>query len=117
MTSQTHRASLNIAALAIVALLACLLFAGAPGLTSALAYLSPALFVVLLLWLGRYPGETAMLALSRPKQPRRASAICPPSGCVRALIPRGSSLLAASLAGRAPPVEYTPLLRPDTCRR
>jgi len=73
------------------------------GAGEGLAYLAPALLVTALLLLGLYPGENSLLAVSgirRPRNPRptdrRCRSVYTPSG-------RGGRLLAAALAGRAPP--------------
>jgi periplasmic copper chaperone A len=81
---------------------------------SALFYLLPALLLLAALLLGCYPGEQLLLAVAaRRQQPPRAAA-APPArqlGFVRSRVPRGSALIGASLAGRAPP-PLTPR-RPD----
>jgi hypothetical protein len=69
----------------------------------ALAFLAPALVAFALLGLGRFPGEQL---LQRGRAPRRRRARPSQWGSrVRwaASVPRGGELLAASLAGRAPP--------------
>jgi hypothetical protein len=70
---------------------------------TALLYLAPALVVLLSLWLGRYPGEQRILALRGRTQPRRAPAAVERRRSRAPALPRGGLLLAASLAGRAPP--------------
>jgi hypothetical protein len=76
------------------------------GVADALGYLAPALVLLALLALGRYPGEDAYVRrLTGRIATRRPRAIplwwTPP---VRAVVARGGVLLAAGLAGRAPPV-------------
>jgi hypothetical protein len=74
----------------------------AAGCVLAFLYLAPALLLGAMLALGRYPGERLLLARSRPRTRRTA----PRLGChrpARARLPRGGELLAAGLAGRAPP--------------
>jgi hypothetical protein len=71
----------------------------------ALLYLAPALAVLMLLWLGRYPGERAIIALSAAHTPPRgARAVARVRRRRTVAMPRGGRLLAASLAGRAPPL-------------
>lgn len=99
-------------ALAAAAGLAVLAAAGAcAGLgpvAHALAYLLPALLLLLALAARRYPGEGSLLAViakrrarSTPHGPAAARVRRP---CPRALVPRGGRLLACSLAVRPPPV-------------
>jgi hypothetical protein len=94
---------LSLGATALLALGAC---AVAPSLTAALAYLAPALLLLLVLAARRYPGERALLALmrersapARSRRPRSAPQLPSP----RAYLPRGGDLLATSLAVRPPP--------------
>jgi hypothetical protein len=94
--------------MAVLALASCawLLGAAAIGAPEALGYLAPTLAILSLLALGRYPGATAFerhlraprAAPSRPRahRPRRRAAT--------SKLPRGGALLAAGLAGRAPPL-------------
>lgn len=73
-------------------------------MTAALLYLLPALLILLPLLCGRYPGERLLRAISArplrlapaPPAPRRRFHLPVP-------LPRGGSLLASALAGRAPP--------------
>lgn len=93
--------------LAAVALATALIVVGSlVGLAGALAYLLPPLLLIAALLLRRYPGERALLALmaradrrSRRHAPHIAMP-CPPGAVV---LPRGSRLLAFSLAVRPPP--------------
>lgn len=72
---------------------------------SSLLYLAPALLLLVPLACGRYPGERLLRAISarrrsratapRMLKPRRSRFLAP--------LPRGGELLAAALAGRAPP--------------
>ncbi|HTZ86454.1 MAG TPA: hypothetical protein VMB05_07285 [Solirubrobacteraceae bacterium] len=98
------RRHLNIALGGGVAILVFLWLAHVPGIGLGLEYLSPAIFVVLLLWLGRYPGEALLIGASKRAAPARRR----PARHRRAPVPgwraRGGLLLAMSLAGRAPPV-------------
>jgi uncharacterized protein YcnI len=76
---------------------------------SALFYLLPALLLLGALLLGRYPGERLLLAAAarRALRPARAARTTPRRGRpLPALLPRGSALLAAALAGRAPPPHH-----------
>jgi hypothetical protein len=89
---------------AVAAGLACLLaLAGHPEL---LAYAAPLLVLGLPLALGRYLGEETLERLrSRPRRRirRRLPAQRPAGRRVAALVPRGASLIAHSLAERGPP--------------
>jgi len=87
-----------------VTLLWCLALAllGAHG---GLLYLAPALLLAAPLALRRYPGEGALRAFAaRPRAHRRPSRrpATSPRPALR-LVPRGTLLLATSLAGRPPP--------------
>jgi hypothetical protein len=78
------------------------------GLTLGLAYLSPAVFVFVLLCLGHYLGERLRLARTPPRFPRpEALALHAPRRAL-AQMPRGGGLLACALAGRAPPPSGRP---------
>ncbi|MGD9736679.1 MAG: YcnI family protein [Solirubrobacterales bacterium] len=72
---------------------------------SALFYLLPALLLLATLLLGRYPGERLLLAVARRRPAERAAAEPPALTLLlhRPRLPRGGALLAAALAGRAPP--------------
>jgi hypothetical protein len=99
----SDRRSLAFAGLTVVWLLGLELL----GVEAAVAYLAPALLILLPLVSGRYPGDEALArvagrrcrsARGRPPAPvplrrRRAGA----------LLPRGGRLVAFALAGRAPP--------------
>jgi uncharacterized membrane protein YbhN (UPF0104 family) len=87
-----------------VALLACLLLAHVPGVAAGLTYLAPALFVFVLLWLGRYPGERVILARIVGRRLPRARSARTRYRRIEVGLPRGGRLLAAALAGRAPPL-------------
>lgn len=90
---------------AAIVLLGFAVYTVLPGLTDGLPYLLPALLLLLVLAARRYPGERALLALMEGRDPRRraqADAMAPPPG-PRALVPRGGSLIATSLAVRPPP--------------
>ena len=104
MSARSPRARINLAMAVAAALLAYLSLAHVPGLTEGLTYLGPVVFVLLLLWLGHYPCEKALLALIRPDRPRRAGTVSRGRRCVYARLPRGGRLLASALAGRAPPL-------------
>ncbi len=66
-------------------------------------HLAPALLALLLLWLGRYPGEQRILAF-KARLPRRRVRVAAPAPRRRSpWMPRGGRLLATCLAGRAPP--------------
>jgi len=104
MSTRTPRAHLNIALAGVMIVMACLCLAHLSGLGAGLAYLGPALFAFLLLWLGHYPGEQAILAFIRPAPLRRAGTIAAHYRRLPVRMPRGGALLAAALAGRAPPL-------------
>jgi hypothetical protein len=71
-----------------------------------LLYLAPALLLLLVLSLGRYPGERMLIRAARALRRGPGSANSEPRVRRIALLafPRGGKLLAMSLAGRAPPV-------------
>jgi hypothetical protein len=77
------------------------------GVEAAVAYLAPALLILLPLLSGRYPGDEALarVAARRSRPARRRPVPAPPLRRRRAgaLLPRGGRLVAASLAGRGPP--------------
>ncbi len=73
-------------------------------------YLLPALLLALALVAGHRPGERLVVALHSRRRARRAgrtgSAVCslvPPARPAEQIFPRGGRLIAAALAGRAPP--------------
>ena len=82
------------------------------GVEAAFAYLAPALLILLPLVGGRYPGDEALVRITAVRRSRPARAHPPaaaPPGCrADALLPRGGRLVAAALAGRAPPVPLAP---------
>jgi len=105
MSARGARARLNVVALASgLAILLALWLARAPGMAAGLAYLGPGMFIFLLLWLGRYPGEKAIRALIVRARLRRARPTPARRAPLRVRLPRGGALLAAALAGRAPPL-------------
>jgi hypothetical protein len=70
-----------------------------------LLYLAPALLIAVPLLAGRYVGESLVLRIAssrRRRRPRPARAHALPRPLLT-LAPRGSGLIARSLAGRAPP--------------
>jgi hypothetical protein len=76
------------------------------GVETAVAYLAPALLILLPLLGGRYPGDDALARIAgrRSRDARRPPAALPPRRRrAGALLPRGGRLVAASLAGRGPP--------------
>jgi hypothetical protein len=87
-----------------VTLLWCLALAllGAHG---GLLYLVPALLLAAPLAIRRYPGEARLQALGTSPRARRRSVrrAAPPPRPVFRLVPRGTLLVATSLAGRSPP--------------
>ncbi len=70
-------------------------------------YALPALGLLLVLWLGHYPGERLRLRLADAgRRPARPGAAVPSPRhllVARPRLPRGGALLGAALAGRAPP--------------
>ena len=94
--------------MAVLALIACAWLLGFAvfGATDTLGYLAPMLALLALLISGRYPGEEALqrrLVSKRPPERRRpVRATARPRTC--APVPRGGALLAAGLAGHAPPL-------------
>jgi hypothetical protein len=103
MSRRGARERLNIALLFGVAVLACVWLMHVPGMGAGMAYPAPGVFVFLLLWLGRYPGQKSILALMRRMRPRHGGAIRAGNPRVASRMPRGGRLLATALAGRAPP--------------
>ena len=99
----SDRRPLAFAALTVVWLLGLELL----GVEPAVAYLAPALLILLPLLGGRYPGDDALVrvAVRRSRSARRPSPAAVPLRRRRAgaLLPRGGRLVAASLAGRGPP--------------
>ena len=99
----SDRRPLAFAALTVVWLLGLELL----GVEAAVAYLAPALLILLPLLGGRYPGDDALvrLAVRRSRSARRPPSPAAPLRRRRAgaLLPRGGRLVAASLAGRGPP--------------
>jgi hypothetical protein len=87
-----------------IAVLAYVPLAHVPGVTLGLAYLGPTLFVFVLLWLGRYPGEKLLLVLARRTERRHGIPTFTVPRRAFTHMPRGGSLLACALAGRAPPM-------------
>jgi hypothetical protein len=99
-----NRRHLNVALAGGVAVFACLSLMHVPGLTLGMAYLAPAVFVFVLLWLGHYPGERLLVALSRRAKRQHATPILAAHRRPLGHMPRGGSLLAFAFAGRAPPL-------------
>ena len=86
-----------------LAALLCVWLARVPGIGAGVAFLAPAVICFLLVLSGRYPGEHVILALAGSPARRRCSDVAfRSSGCC-IFMPRGGALLAAALAGRAPP--------------
>jgi hypothetical protein len=84
-----------------------------PGLTDTLAYLAPALLLLLVLATRRYPGERALMALMKGRGGARRHGHAEDHAQLarpRAVVPRGGSLIATSLAVRPPPARRTAAL-------
>jgi hypothetical protein len=98
------RRSLAFAALTVVWLLGLELL----GVEAAVAYLAPALLILLPLLSGRYPGDEALVRVAGrlSRRARRRPPQAPPLRRRRAgaLLPRGGRLVAFALAGRGPPL-------------
>jgi len=80
-----------------------------PGLDVGVLFLSPAIVLLASLLTGRYVGEDRLRRLAAAYRPRarRSAARTPatvPLPLRRALMPRGGSLVATSLAVRPPPL-------------
>jgi hypothetical protein len=93
----------------VFAALTCVWLAGLEllGVEAAVAYLAPALLILLPLIGGRYPGDEALVwaAARRRRRPRTGSPVAVRRRRAReALLPRGGGLVGAALAGRAPPL-------------
>lgn len=84
----------------------------ASGSTEALLFLAPALLIAIPLFAGRYVGEELIVKLAtRGGRSRRHSASAPvslPSLAPLGMRPRGTSLIAFSLAKRPPPLRLLP---------
>jgi len=80
-----------------------------PGAVDAAAFLGPACLLLLLLALGRYPGERALLSVARRSRVRVTVGATRAYRRITANMPRGGALLASALAGRAPPPISRPL--------
>lgn len=80
---------------------------GITGSTDALLFLAPALLIAIPLFAGRYFGEeliAKLIARKDGRRPRRApTSLLPTPPFLGARLPRGTSLLAFSLAKRPPP--------------
>lgn len=75
----------------------------AAGTAEGLVYLAPALLVLAILLLGLYPGEDALLTVAGRRRAPRARPDDRRCLSVHTRSGRGGRLLAAALAGRAPP--------------
>jgi hypothetical protein len=104
MSASRGRARPELVAASLLAIALAVAVVHAPGMTDCLACLAPAVLAVLLLWLGRFPGERAMLARTRSVRPRRARRRAAGRRPGDTRMPRGGALIAAALAGRAPPL-------------
>jgi hypothetical protein len=95
-----------MAVLGVVAIAATLASTVA-GMDTGVLHLAPALVLLLPLLAGRYVGEERLAALVETvdaRAPRAAARLAPRlPRAPRVVAPRGGRLLAAALAGRAPP--------------
>jgi hypothetical protein len=83
---------------------------GVSGATDALFYLFPALLIFAPLVAGRYIGEELIAKLAaRRDRPRPARAIAAPRRAIARTLPRGTGLIAFSLAERPPPALLGPI--------
>ncbi len=103
MSARDPRVRQGVALAAVALVVACLWLIGVPAVGAGAAYLSPAVFVFLVLWLGRYPGESVISRFVHRLRRRHAGAARAQTRQVVSHMPRGGGLLAAALAGRAPP--------------
>ena len=90
-----------------LAALLCAWLARLPGIDACVAYLAPAVICFLLVLSGRYPGEHVILALAGTPTRRRSPDVASRSDRYGIFMPRGGALLAAALAGRAPPARLS----------
>ncbi len=101
MSQRDRRVLLSLAVLGA----ALALVAGMAGMDATFAYVAPLVTVLVPLMLGRYPGERIIAAITerrrRPVRPRRS--LGPVRRPLFVLMPRGTSLMALSLAVRPPP--------------
>jgi hypothetical protein len=92
---------------AVLLVVLCVWIAGfaTPALHVGLLYMAPALLLAVVLFSGRYPGESSLALIAARLFEPRPSALR--STRLRRLIirvaPRGTLLLSVGLAGRAPP--------------
>jgi hypothetical protein len=95
---------LLIAAIAVTVAVIVLVGVASAGLLG----LAPSALLGVLLLFGRFPGERVLAALVHRRLPRRRSSALGRSRPSQALLARGGRLVAARLAGRAPPVRPMP---------
>ena len=103
-TALTRRGLLLCAA--VIVLLGLAAFGALPGAGQAVAYLLPALLLLLALAARWYPGEQALLRRVEGQRARARRACKDAEECrqrPRPLLPRGGCLIASSLAVRPPP--------------
>jgi hypothetical protein len=103
--TETERISLGLLAVVCVWTLA----VGLTGSTDFLLYAAPALLIAFPLAFGRYVGEDAIARLKglAPRRPRPAAALLARGVRREPRVRPGGLLIAASLAGRAPPASPT----------
>jgi hypothetical protein len=108
LRSRSSRRAVALAAVLCVLLALSAAMTGGAALASLLC-LAPALLIPALLALGWFPGERLLATFARRARKRRRAPRARRPRLVPAGLPRGGRLLAASLAGRAPP----PLAQPS----
>lgn len=103
--SRENRSRLLIAAFAGAAVAAGTLAVEVPALRLGLLFLAPALLLFALLAGGADPTPLLVRARRRPASGRRRRLALAHPRAPRRILPRGGELLAAFLAGRAPPAQ------------
>jgi hypothetical protein len=114
MPSLTRRSASRLAVIA-AALLAALAAIAMPGVAEGLAFLLPAVVLLVVLVVRRYPGERVLSRLRERRvhvapAVRRVAAHAGRAARSRVRMPRGGRLIAASLAVRPPPLRRCAVL-------
>lgn len=93
----------------LVATAACCLVLALVGASDGIPFLAPALLLALPLARGIYVGEERLLAVAGPRdRGARAPARSVPTHAAERQVPRGTRLIATSLAKRPPPSALSP---------